>query len=113
LLLGQLSSPDFTNFQDNFSYAEIAEEPELHHGVFVRWRGRIANVAAGEDRITFDLLVGFESGRVVEGRVPVYIDFAAELTGGEAIEIIGQVSTIDGSLVLRGTSLRLIRAESE
>jgi hypothetical protein len=113
LLLGQLSAPDFTDFNDNFSYSDVQQDPALYHGVYVMWRGRVANVITAEDRIQFDLLVGFESGRVVEGRVPVLIDFAAELQGGEAVELIGQLSTRDGSLLIRGSSLRLIRGGEE
>lgn len=110
LLLSQLKAPDFTNFSDNFTYSQIMKDPGLYHGVYVRWKGRVANVSSDADKMQFDLLVGFEDGKVVEGRVPTVIDFAARLQGGEAVEVIGQLSTRDGDAVLMGTSLRLIRS---
>ncbi len=110
LLLNQLSAPDFTNFADGFEYSEVEEDPALHHGVYIRWRGRVANVIIQDDLISFDLLVGFESGRVVEGRVPVSIDFPVSLAGGESVELIGRISTRDDEIRIQGSSMRRIRS---
>lgn len=106
LLISELREPDFTNFQDPFSYEEVAASPKLHHGVYVRWKGRTANVRLSDEEILFDFLVGFHSGKVVEGTVPVFLDFAVELQGGEPVEIIAQVDGNNGELQLRGSSLR-------
>ncbi|AHC15172.1 tetratricopeptide repeat protein [Salinispira pacifica] len=106
LLISELREPDFTNFRDPFSYEEVAAQPRLHHGVYVRWKGRAANVRVSDEEILFDFLVGFHDGKVVEGTVPVLLDFAVELQGGEPVEIIAQVAGSDGELRLRGSSLR-------
>ena len=108
LIITQLSIPDFTNFQDSFDYEQIAGGPELYHGVYVRWSGRVANLLIGDEVIAFDLLVGFETGAVVRGTVPVRLDFAVNLRGGEAVEVIAQLNSEDGDIKLNATAIRLI-----
>lgn len=107
-IIAQLQVPSFTDFQDNFEYSQIAEAPALYNGIYVRWRGRVANLVIGEQLIAFDLLVGFDTGRVVRGTVPVILDFAVNLQGGEAVEIIARVSSEDGEIKLTASSIRLI-----
>lgn len=112
LLIGQLSEPDFTNFQDGYSIQDIEADPHLFQGVYVRWKGRVANVVTTEQEIHFDFLVGYEDGRILEGRVPVVLDFAANLQGGEAVELIAQVNISEqDEIQLSGSSLRRIRSE--
>ncbi len=107
-IMAQLQVPNFTNFQDNFEYTEVAENPQFYNGVYVRWRGRVANFSIADDFIIFDLLVGFDDGRIVQGTVPVILDFAVNLRGGEAVEVIARVSSEDGTIRLSATSIRLI-----
>lgn len=91
LLEEYLVPPDFVSMQDNFSYEEVAAYPTLYEGVFVKWRGRIANLVIGEDEITFDFLVGYDSGSVLDGIVPVRIPFAVLLDNGGTVELIGLI----------------------
>jgi len=97
LLREYLTVPDYTTMQDNFSVTEVLDDPELYRGVFVRWRGRIANLAVASDAITFDLLVGYESGRVLDGIVPVRVPFAVVLDDGQGVELIGEVRLSNGT----------------
>lgn len=92
LLKEYLSPPDFVSMRDNFTYEDVASNPPLYDGVFVRWRGRIANLVIGDDEIAFDFLVGYDSGSVLEGIVPVTIPFAVLLDDGGSVELIGSVS---------------------
>lgn len=108
LVRDYLQEPDFTSFQDNFSYAEVIDDPELHSGVYVRWRGRVANLSIGEQAISFDLLVGYHDRQVLEGIVPARLEFAVLLNNDQAVELIGQVEPGpgDGPVRLRVTSIR-------
>lgn len=92
LLIDYLQTPDFTTFRDNFDFAAVAEEPWLYHGCFVRWRGRVANLAI-EEVIRFELMVGYEDARVLEGIVPVIVPFGVSLDAGASVELIGQVQS--------------------
>jgi tetratricopeptide (TPR) repeat protein len=108
LLRSYLTEPDFTTMADSFPYRDVSDDPELHDGVFVKWRGRIANLSIGEDAITFDLLAGYESGRVVEGIVPVRVPYAVLLNDGESVELIGRVSSGRDTFSLTVTSIRTL-----
>ena len=111
LVADLLQEPDFTNFTDNYELQTVRSEPQLHAGVFVRWSGRATNVVVGQDTIRFDLLVGFVSGQILEGIVPVELDFAFLLEGNRSVEVIGAIvpdPTVDGGLRLNGRQIRLL-----
>jgi hypothetical protein len=69
------------------------------------WKGKVANLALGTDAITFDLLVGYESERELAGTVPVTLDFAADLSDGAGLEVLGRVIAEGGRIRLAGVSL--------
>lgn len=111
LVADLLQEPDFTNFADNYTLETVRSEPELHAGVFVRWSGRATNVVIGPDTISFDLLVGFVSGQVLEGIVPVELTFAFLLEGNRSVEVIGAVVPdpgTDGGVRIDGSQIRLL-----
>ena len=109
LLRDYLKTPDFSNVQDDFSYSEVNRDLPLYSDVYVRWKGRVANLVIGEDRIRFDLLVGYHTGQVVEGIVPVELNFAVVLANNNPIELIGAVQLEENNRFrLRGTSIRIL-----
>ena len=87
--------PDFTTIKDSFSFLEVQENPLLYEGCFVVWAGKAANVNITEEKITFDLLVGYQYEKELQGFVPVTLDFAVNLESGFAVEILGQVVSSD------------------
>lgn len=91
LVRDYLREPDFTNFDDNFSYDEVIADPALHDGVYVRWRGRIANLEIGDEAISFDMLVGYHDRRILDGIVPTTVTFAVLLENDQAVELIARV----------------------
>ncbi len=110
LLIDYLRTPDFVSFSDNFSYGDVASDPELYRGCYVRWSGAVSNLEMDNHGAEFLFLVGFHEGRVVEGQVPVTIDFPASLQPAMPIELIAQVLVPrDGEdFVLHGSALRLL-----
>ena len=74
----------------------------------------VSNLEFGEERITFDFLVGYQDRRVLEGVVPAYLEFAALLEGGMPVELIGEVLTAENEagFRLRVTSLRMLEPGS-
>ena len=105
LLSSYFTEPTFVDFADNFTYAEVAREPWLYDGCYVRWSGQVSNISASDDAIRFTLLVGYEDERILEGTVPVRVPFAADIQPGP-IELIGHVSFADGIVSLTATSIR-------
>ncbi len=111
LLIEYIQEPDFNSFQDNFAYEEVAAEPWLYEGCYVRWRGRVANLRV-DDAIRFDLMVGYEDGRVLEGVVRVLVPFGVNVDAGESVELIGRVETRDDRLArLEAVSIRRLIGE--
>ncbi len=98
LLTDYIQEPDFSSFQDNFSYADVAEEPWLYEGCYVRWRGRVANLMIDDETIRFDLMVGYEDGRVLEGVVKAVVPFGVGLDAGESVALIGRVGVRNSRL---------------
>ncbi|MCG8480573.1 MAG: hypothetical protein MI724_15880 [Spirochaetales bacterium] len=104
-----LAVPDFTDFSDNFTHGEVISDPPLYDGVFVRWRGRIANLSVGEEAILFDLLVGYQTRQVLEGIVPAQLRFAVLLENDQPVELIGRVHARGAeAIALEVTSIRVL-----
>lgn len=110
-LSGLLKTPDFTTFQDNFPYAEVRRSPWLYQGAHVRWRGRVANKKVTESQITFDFLVGYDSGQVLEGIVPVTLKFAALFENGDGLDLLARVAVKDNFWNLEGVGLHKLLPE--
>ncbi len=105
LLKGFVTQPDFLTIKDPFPYATVAAEPVLYDGCSVIWRGKIANLTVLKDAITFDLLVGYDKEKELEGIVPVTLGFAADLANGGGIEVLGQISSKAGRVSLNAISI--------
>jgi len=105
-LIPYLHDPDFARPEDSSSYLEVRTAPTLYEGCTVRWQGVIANLNLGPKKITFDLLLGYQEGQVVEGIVPVELGFAALLKNTQIVEVLGRVLLRDGKWLVQGTSLR-------
>ena len=59
-------------------------------------------------QITFDLLVGYDEERQLQGIVPVTLPFAADIGNGDAVQILGQVTASATAVALTGISLHRI-----
>lgn len=91
LILSYLKKPSFSLFKDNFSYSEVVEEPALYTDCYVRWKGAVSNLSYGEKVIRFDLLLGYEKGRVVEAIIPVQVPFSTRIDPDLAIEVLARI----------------------
>ncbi len=105
MLKGFLTQPTFDTLRDSFPYATVSRQPALYDGCAVRWKGKVANLKVGTDAIAFDLLVGYDQEKQLEGIVPVTMPFAADLSNGGALEILGQVVAQGATTTLLGISL--------
>jgi tetratricopeptide (TPR) repeat protein len=105
-LLPYLHAPDFSRPDDTSAYQDVKAAPVLYEGCTVRWSGVISNLVSGDKTITFDLLLGYQDGQVVQGIVPVTLGFAALLKNSQVVEVLGRVA-LDGSRwSVEATSLR-------
>lgn len=106
LLQSYLGTPNFATLKTSFSYEEVANDPFLYQNCFVDWKGMVTNLHVGSKQITFHFLVGYQSGRVLQGIVPVHLDFAADVRTSTPYEILGQVKLQgDKKFTLKGISI--------
>jgi hypothetical protein len=105
LVSSYFREPTFVDFRDNFDYDEVAREPWLYDGCYVRWSGQTSNIDVSADAIRFTLLVGYEDERVLQGTVPVVVPFSADVQPGP-IELIGRVEYETDTFELVATSIR-------
>lgn len=105
LLKTFVKEPDFSTLKDTFPYEEVARNPALYADCYVRWSGKVANVRVSPEAITFDLLVGYQDERELQGVVPVKLEFAFDLENGIGVEVLGKVAPGEGSFMLLGRSL--------
>jgi len=105
MLKGFVTLPTFDTLRDPFPYATVAHQPALYDACTVRWKGKIANLANGKDAITFDLLVGYDQERQLEGIVAVTLNFAVQLANGGPLEVLGQVVARGDVVTLNGISV--------
>ena len=105
LLSSYLSEPTFTTMKDSFSYGDVMKDPFLYNGCHVIWKGRASNISMTEEEITFDFLVGYHENKVLEGVVPVELDFAAHIIQNTPLEILGRILTDGREIMLAGISV--------
>jgi hypothetical protein len=55
-----------------------------------------ANVTRNEHTVTFDLLVGYDTRRVMEGAVNVVVTFPAEVDPSVSLEVLGKIVILPG-----------------
>jgi len=109
LMLSLLETPGFDTFRrdDNVSHAQAWQDPPMHYGVHVIWRGIASNVSITDQETSFDFLLGYDAPRIVEGLVPVIFDHAVPLTG-DPLEVLGRIMPADGEgrIRLEGIAIR-------
>ena len=90
-LIAYQRAPSFATLKDSFSYREVISQPRLYEGCYVAWRGRSANILVEPNEIRLDLLVGYEDGTLLEGIVPVRVDFAVDIEENRRLELLGRL----------------------
>ena len=112
LLYTFINPPDPLSIDYNPRLFEIVKEPQAYRGVYVVWKGKIANLQKREKGITFDLLVSYEDEDTIEGMVHVSIDGVFYVENMQSVEVFGSFegySQKDGKLIIRGIYLKDLR----
>lgn len=106
-LMSYFEAPGFDSLKDNFSYKEVAEQTSLYLDCYVDWSGRASNVEQGENFLSFDLLVGYEDLKDLEGIVRVTFDYLPErnLDPEKPVRVLGKVDVDGKKIILKGRSI--------
>lgn len=107
LLMTYLVPQTFDSLKDNYNYATVSSDPSLYLDCWVDWTGRITNAQTIGEKFSFDLLIGYEDLKTVEGIIPVGFDNAPypAIDGEKAVRVLGKIGTENGKLKLTGYSV--------
>jgi len=108
LLLSYMDVPGFDTFKhsDNVSYSDAIADPALYRDVHIIWRGMAANVNTVQNVTTFDLLVGYDTYRTMEGQVSVVFDQAVPVNTEKPLEVLGRIVPFGAQgIMLEGVAL--------
>ncbi len=105
LLEKYITIPGFTTLKNNFTYQEFVKEPELYLNCYVIWKGKLSNLLVTENLISFDFLVGYEDEKVLEGIIPVTLNFGARIDTTLPIEVLGKIVSTDSEIILEAVSI--------
>ncbi len=104
-LMDYLSEPGFDTLKDNYSYAEVYEEPDLYLDCWVIWYGLAANVTRTENSTDFSFLVGYDRKADLQGMIRVHFPRALSFDPDRPFEVLGQIKSDGGHLFLQGSSI--------
>ena len=96
LLISYLGTPDFSSLKDRFSYSDVIKEPFIYRDCHIIWRGMAGNLKQEQNSTSFDLLVGYDTLRTMEGVVQVNYNFAIPVNPERPVEILGRVIPVSG-----------------
>jgi len=109
VIMSYMEEPGFDTFRrsDNISYTEANADPALYNEVHVIWRGRATNIVTADNGTSFDLLVGYDTRRNLEGIVPVIFSHAVALNSDHPLEVLGRIipASPDGPIQLKGLAI--------
>ena len=106
VLMSYLEEPTFDTLTDNPSYGAVESEPSVYLDTWVSWGGKVTNAVINENgSYTCQLLVGYETGEVVEGIVTVNFASAPYIMPDQPVKILGKITTQDKKLVLEGRAV--------
>jgi len=94
LLMDNMQVPGFDNFKksDNPALADVRSEPVIYRNVHVIWRGMATNVTVTDEGTTFDLLVGYDTRKILEGIVPVVFFSPVSINTEKPLEVLGKIT---------------------
>ena len=106
ILMSYLEEPTFDTLTDNPSYAAVQAEPSLYLDTWVSWGGKVTNAVVNDDgSYSCQLLVGYETGEVVDGIVTVAFAAAPNILPDQPVKILGKITSQDKKLVLQGRAV--------
>jgi len=100
-----IKEPNFITIRDSLALSVIRKDPYLYEGCYILWKGKLANLKTTSEMISFDFLAGYHKEQDLEGIVPVTLDFAADLSNGGNLELLGQVRLLDDTIAIKGVSI--------
>ena len=110
-----LLKPEINKLRNNFAYKEVVSNPLLYNNCYVIWKGKATNIHLDNNNghISFDFLVGYIDGKLLEGTVFTKLSFWISINPNEPIELLGKIYIEDDKKVrLEGLTVRLLTVDN-
>ena len=106
VVMSYLESPTFDSITDVPSFSDVEQDPTLYIDCFVDWAGKISDVVVSESgAYSCRLLVGYESGTVLNGIVNVRFARDPGIVPDQPVKILGKICTEDKKIYLEGRAV--------
>ncbi len=105
LLSKYITVPGFTTLKTNYTYQDFIKEPQLYINCYIHWKGKLSNLFISENIISFDFLVGYDDEKVLEGIIPVTLDFGARIDSSFPIEVLGKIVKTSNGIIIEAVSV--------
>lgn len=92
-----LEKPEIHTLKNNFTFAEVSEDPYLYQNCYIIWEGKATNFIISNGKIQFILLVGYIDGSLLEGQVQVLLEELISLPSNEPLRIFGKIKIFQNS----------------
>lgn len=92
--------PSFVSMPDRFTYADVNAFPRLYNNVAIVWKGLPANIDSSAGGTSFDLLVGYQDKRKLDGIVAVRAPFELRLPPDRPVEVLAKVKALAEGFIL-------------
>jgi tetratricopeptide (TPR) repeat protein len=98
-MISLIPEPDFSVEITNIDYDLIFDKkepltPYLYDKIYVKWKGRIANVDVDDDEIRFKFLVGYHDKKIIKGTVGASIAFSENLDVNFSYELLARIDVV-------------------
>lgn len=101
LLMTWFTMPGFDTLKDNYTYAEVNEDPYLYLDCWVIWKGMATNLKETPGALSFDFLIGYDTRNRLEGVLPVIFDGGSPVDTDTPLEVLGKLTLDNGRLSLQ------------
>lgn len=105
LLESYLKEPDWSGYDDDIHFSEVSENIYKYEGCIVKWKGKLSNLDIINKKIHFTLLVGYDSGKVLEGLVPVELNENVKIQENQPIEVLGRIILKENNFYLEALTV--------
>lgn len=111
LLEKYIDPPKLVSFKNDFTYTEIRKNPLAFNNCYVLWKGKATNLNQTTDIIKFDLLIGYQNNKMLEGIIPVIFDFSIRVVEDYPLEVMAKlIIDDDNQLKLNGISIGYLQS---
>ena len=70
------------------SFREVSQKPYLYRGLFIKWKGRVANLKRKDHRLLLNLLVDYKKNDIFTGIIDVYSEkYPNGIKNGDIVEV--------------------------